>query len=560
MAEAYENSAPFSEHTWGLATQHYICQPYGKAWEETLARGLPVNARLLEELWQEHFDYINRVRLLIADTYADEVSTLADGVDVPGRRVVVYNPLPWKRDGLVEVNACYWPGGNAVQCVDDGRWTVVDRVGEGPLSAGGKIVRFVAKDIPPTGYRTYVFGDLRRAPPAAPVTASADSIESPYFRGKFDPAGGRIASLIDKPTGRELVDGAAPQGFGQYFYERFGKKDVVNYLDAALDPKYKEHRYIFAKFDMPESSYASALPRDMKLHIERSAIDVSGVMTGVIPGPGLPQTVAIRLTLYADMPVAEIEVSFEKQPDAWPEAGWICLPFKIDKPKFRLGRLGGDLDPVTDITVDNANFRQMWINTGVAVYDETGFGVGVCPIDSPLVSLGEPGSHKFSKRYEPKQARIYFNLYNNQWQTNFRSWWGGRLSSRVRLWTYHRYQPEPSLYTPSMESRVPLQIARSAGKPGPLPPTQPGITLSRKGVAITAFGENPDGNGTLLRLWEQAGRSGDCTVRLPKGMKASSVQPVDLRGQPTGKPIPLDNGVFTTPLPSFAPASFLIGR
>ena len=42
--------------------------------------------------------------------------------------------------------------------------------------------------------------------------------------------------------------------------------------------------------------------------------------------------------------------------------------------------------------MENANYHLSWVNTGVAVYDgQSGAGVALCPQDSPLVSLGEPG-------------------------------------------------------------------------------------------------------------------------------------------------------------------------
>ena len=559
IARAYEKSLLFSEHTWGLATQHYISQPYGKAWEATLARGLPVNAKVIEESWQEHFDYIDDVRKLIVGTYAEAVSTLADSVNVSGRRVVVYNPLPWKRDGLVELNACYWPGFSALEAVDNGQRIILDRVGSGPTSPEGKIVRFVAKDIPPMGYRTFIPAEIRPANNGLVADKAAAMIESPYFKVVFDPAKGRISSLLDKRTGRELVDSTAHRGFGQYFYERFGRKDIENYLDAALYPQYKAHRYALTKYDVPaNSTYTSAFPKNMELYMQKSNIDVSAVMTGRISGPGMPQTVSIRLTLYADMPVADLEVGYEKQPDGWPEAGWICLPFKFAKPRFRLGRLGADLDPVTDITVENVNYHQIWINTGLAIYDDKGYGVGICPIDTPLVSLGRPGSHKFSQRYEPTEAAVYFNLYNNHWQTNFPNWVGGKRSSRVRLWTFDKFQSEPALYSPSMETHTPLRVARSTCKPGILPAAQAGIILSRKGVAVTAFGENPDGEGLIFRLWEQGGVPGKLTVNLPKGMKAIKATPVNLRGETTGKPVTIKNGLLEIRLGAYAPASFVL--
>ena len=39
------------------------------------------------------------------------------------------------------------------------------------------------------------------------------------------------------------------------------------------------------------------------------------MMTGTIPGPGRPQQVLIRLTLPAALPVADLEIGWQKQPD-----------------------------------------------------------------------------------------------------------------------------------------------------------------------------------------------------------------------------------------------------
>jgi alpha-mannosidase len=112
--------------------------------------------------------------------------------------------------------------------------------------------------------------------------------------------------------------------------------------------------------------------------------------------------------------------------------------------------------------------------------------------------------------------------------------------------------------TPSLEARFSLQAARASGKPGKLAPTGKGLEISGKGVLVTAFGPNPDGAGTVLRLWEYAGKSGVRQVRLPPGIAVKSVQPVDLRGNRAGEPIPVRGGKFSCDLGAFAPASFLI--
>lgn len=551
IATAYEKSALYSEHTWGLATQAQVKNlAYGKAWDELLANGLDASYRRCEESWDEHESYIKDARSLIEPLLSERLQSIADNIEVDGERIVVFNPLPWKRSGAVAVKA------------DAKRFAGLKAVDNGhivPVAADGQTIRFVADDVPSLGYRTYVpVGELPQPDDGLTADPSSATIESPFFKAKLDPVRGTIASLIDKRTGRELVDQTAPEGFGQYLYERYGKKDVDDYFHAYILPSfYETHATAMMKTDMPDAPYHAATASNMKLRIDRSAVAVSAVMS-VPATENLPQAVSITLTLYRGLPAADLEVALEKPNDSWPDAGWICLPLKVDPPTFRLGRVGSIIDPTTDI-IEGCNFHQSWLNSGLTVNDPTGAGVGLCPIDSPLVSLGEPSMVRYSRRYVPKQARVYVNLFNGMWRSGYRSWWGGSFSSRVRLWAFEKYEPADALYQPAMEARTPLLAAVSGGPAGSLSAMQSGLELSRGGVAVTAFGPNPDGPGTLLRLWEQAGQSGICTVRLPMGMRVSNVQPIDLRGRPNSAPIPVHNGTFTLPLRSFAPASFVMG-
>ena len=562
-ADAYAQSLLYSEHTWGLANQHYLKVPYGKAWEELWNNGLPAQYRLMEESWKDHAAYIDRVRDLVIGPYRDAVASLADNVRIDGNRIVVYNPLPWKRDGMIELDTRLIFGNDYVSLkpADGGSAIAVSH--EYPaIEDKAPMSRFVVKDIPAMGYRTYIASFEQVSGPALVADQKAGVIESPFFKAVLDSKQGRITSLIDKRTGRELVDDNAPQGFGQYFYERFGYKQLSDWIDRSLYPQYMAHRFAFVAYDMPQDEpYRSALPENLTLTLEKSAIDVKAVMTGTIPGPGLAQKVSIALTLSGYQPVADIEVSWQKQPDSWPETAWICLPFKMDQPRFRLGRIGADADPVKDMITDNANYHLWWVNNGVAVYHgETGAGVGICSPDAPLVSLGEPGEYQFDKRYEPGKPYVYLNLYNNHWRTNFPAWIGNgqRMSAKVRLWTFDKFNSENSLYTPAMETRVPMQVACSKVKNGRLPLTQQGISFSRKGVALSAFGPNPDGEGIILRVWEQGGNSGKLDVTLPAGSKFTTATPVNLRGEKSGEPVKIAGGRLSFDLRAYAPVSFIL--
>ena len=129
-----------------------------------------------------------------------------------------------------------------------------------------------------------------------------------------------------------------------------------------------------------------------------------------------------------------------------------------------------------------------------------------------MVSLGVPGCWKYSDDYVPEKPVVYLNLYNNQWNTNFRYWYPGTWSSRVRLWTIGNNtsvnERNLQFMARALEARNPLQAAVAEKNGGTLSPVQSGIELSRPGVIVTAFGEDPDGNtGTLLRIWEQDRKS-----------------------------------------------------
>ena len=94
----------------------------------------------------------------------------------------------------------------------------------------------------------------------------------------------------------------------------------------------------------------------------------------------------------------------------------MSLPLNLSQPNFRLSRLGGIVDPKKDI-IPGSNRHLFWLHHGLAVYGSDGYGVGICPLDAPLVSLGKPGCWRFSWDYLPEKADIFINLFNN-WPFN----------------------------------------------------------------------------------------------------------------------------------------------
>ena len=520
VAQAYEYLLLYGEHTYGVPP---AIGQYGEAFQKTDPN---VIANNYEAAWEEKVDYV-RAACKITRGIADaNFKTLANNVKASLGAAIVYNPLPWSRSGFVEVN------------------------GE----------TFFVKNVPACGYSVIPGRPHNRSE----SRATGNTLESEFFKLLLDPASGAIVSLVDKRTGREWADSNASHQLGQYLNERFDKAQVDRYSQDYLEPRGdKGIPPWLGKPGMPaDVPYRATTCRNGTLKLTRTALAaVAELEMPADPANHMPAT-ALRISLPENQPYIDLELTIqEKAKDNWPEADWLCLPFKIANPQFRVHRQLGVMNPVTDI-LPGANRHLYTVGHGVTIADASGAGIAICPIDHPLVSLDSPGVFRFSKdatTFTPVKPVVYVNLYNNQWNTNFRYWYPGTWSSRVRLWTFDATTPSDIVIaTPAMEARNPLVAVAPTGSGTAFPAEQSGITLSRKGVLITAFGVNPDGAGTLLRVWEQAGVSGDLTVAFSAGKQFAIATPVNLRGEKTGEPIKLDGNRLPLRLKAYSPASFTL--
>jgi len=263
LADAYEQSLLYGEHTWGGAFWwiygKYVLK-FGDEWQAERAAG---RFARIESSWDEHTAYIEEVQRLVQPALAGGMQALAEAVKVAGRRIVVFNPLPWTRDGVVTVAV---PGATGV-LIDA---VTGQAVPADPLESDQ--VRFVARDLPPGGYKTFFLAPTpSEASASAPFIAQGHSIENDFFKLSFDPRRGVMTSWLDKRTGRELVDGAAPWGFGQYLYERFDRDQVRGFVKAYVKIDADWGINELGKPSLPSSTerpYRAGSPAGFRLRLE----------------------------------------------------------------------------------------------------------------------------------------------------------------------------------------------------------------------------------------------------------------------------------------------------
>lgn len=548
LAKAYEQSLLYAEHTWGMNAEYGPRYSYGDAWKkwmtEANAEPIPENGNYAilknsdayhtetgsKRKWLRSYDdkrqYIRNTNDIVSSELNQDLDLLAASANKNGKRIVVYNPLPWKRSGMIE----------------------------NPLEKGKY---FYVKDVPPSGYTTYTFDELSEG---TTTTDEQTVFNTPYFNIAFDLKKGGIASLIEKSTGRELVDPSSKYVLGQFLHERFSSNEVDKWFNAYSRIKDGWGLNDLGKPGMPNANeipYLTFTPNNWKIKVTHSSVADIAVLTAQSTD-GYAKAYTLTFTFPHNAAYVDVEWSVDsKTAEKQPEGGWLCFPFKVEKPRFTVGRLGGSINPATDI-VSGTNRHLMAVTTGVSITSANQSGAAISSIDAPLMSLGEPGLWKYSMDYVPTTPSVFVNLYNNMWNTNFALWQEGSWTEKVRIWPVAQHtQITTNLAQYGWETRLPLLTGVADGTAGKLPANMSGIAVSRAGVIITAYGQNPDGDGNILRLWEQAGITGNCTIKLANN-KIKAVQPIDLRGNKTGKKIAVKNGAFTFYLGKYAPASFLL--
>ncbi len=337
--KANEQMMLYAEHTWGIAQGVKV---YG----DNFYNEPEDKYKNLEDSWEDKTDYVRRADSLISIQVASDLKALAEAVDHNGERILVYNPLPWNRSGMVEI----------------------------PDSTGRY---FYAENIPANGYKTFPLKNIKS--PEHAIEAS-NAIENEYYRIAFDPYRGVIKSLIDKRSGKEWVTSNSSEGLGQYMNERFTYEQCLDYTLS-----YQNKRALGC-FDLPEDEdwphpginkpgmipdsivpYRAASPKNGTLTISRNGI----IQTAVLKMPGDSENhipaIELHVRLGSRMPYVDIEcIIKDKGKDNWPEADWLCLPFNIQNPTFKIGRALGTIDPANDL-MEGANRHLYSVGSGVFI-------------------------------------------------------------------------------------------------------------------------------------------------------------------------------------------------
>ena len=171
---------------------------------------LPGTAR--RPVYQDNRRELRRLRRDVRALQETALAELGARLDTRGEGVpiVVFNPCPWPRTGPVEV-ALQLPKTPQQLSLVDGRGnaTPVQVISRRNGSHWSLIkLAFVARDLPPLGYRLYRLFPTAEAV-ASDLSARPLGLENSCLRLELDGTSGNIVSLLAKESGQEVLAGPA---------------------------------------------------------------------------------------------------------------------------------------------------------------------------------------------------------------------------------------------------------------------------------------------------------------------------------------------------------------
>jgi len=478
MTDIWRNIVLFSEHTW--TSWNSVSQPDDTEAVDQLEvkDGRAVTARL------EIRDAVNR-----------GMSQLANEIHVPAETLVVFNPLNWERDALVETDL---PKSASLEDLTTHRpvaYQVVERK-EGFVRA-----RFLAEALPPVGYKCYRIGDSNTE--AAEPQHGGLAVENEFYRVALDAEAGAVRSIYDKQLQRELVDERSPYRFGQYLYVSGGEDTGMIHPVSSLPAAH-------LAIDVSKNGHwagGSRAPFGTSLHLRSRAKNTPDI--------------DLEVLLFDHAKKIEFIYHVRKEAVTAKEAVYFAFPVAAQPPRFAYALQQGWADPARDV-LKGGSLEWFTVQDWMAVGDDHAT-VGIVPLDAPLASFGDINRGEWPGEFQPKSATIFSYAMNNYWHTNYRAAQGGEFTFRYVL-TSAAKQDAAALTRLALESMRPPELNHVVGqdKPGnperPLPPEGGSfLDTDQPNIVMETWKRAEDGNGSIIRLRETSGRATAVRIRLPHG-------------------------------------------
>jgi len=457
-ADVRENLMFFDEHTFGAA--------------ESISDPLAENSQVQ---WSEKSAYVwaavKGAHLLREDAFG-LLQEFLPRAEVP--TVAVVNTLNWPRSGVaaVFIDNEILPPDRQFRIVDAETGAAVPAQSLNRRSEGAYWAIW-APNVPALGYRLF---RIERAdqPRPAETAAAATRLENAFYEIELDAGRGAVARLVDKETGLDLVDAAAPWGFGQLFRETLTE----------------QREFVRDRFRRAGWTNITVQPG------AQGPVWDSAVLAGSLEGCAEKNGARLEIRLYRTEKRIEFHWSIRKLAAPQAEAVYVTFPFAPRDGQIVYEAQGGILRPGAD-QIPGSSSDWQTVQNYVAVR-HSGGQIVWGSAGAPLVQLGEINLGKWQPVARVEQPHVYSWVMNNYWFTNFRPAQEGDFH-----WSYYltsiRDRGNAVAARFGWGSRVPLAARVQPPMKAEKSMDRPALSLVSIDVpGVLAVGAQPGADGDVL--------------------------------------------------------------
>jgi hypothetical protein len=418
-----------AEWNWIMLADH--------AWNGSDAANRTVNAELRRK-WSEELQRL--ARDLMQRSW--NVAGLVDKPD----SVTVFNSLSAPRTDLAAVDAS--------------QRAPKDMPSQAVTEDGRQMLYWVSPRIDGYGFATFQLTPEPRTPRTT-LQATAAELDSPFYHLRVDPNSGGLASLVYKPTGKELLVQGSEYTIGQtVFFD--GKHHTLTNIRSEVE------------------AIGPVLAR----------LKITGSTEGI--------DVVSHVTIYAALDRVDFDIRIHKPVSEQEQRLMHMFPVVAPEAVERIQTVGAVERPASDL-LPGADPKRFAIQGFVDASAPTGPGVTVAPVEAFALrrDLGSFAFEALGNDMNYKEA-----AHDQHGVTDFRF----RYSLRAHRGAYKNADTEAWCRAIA----TPLTLVLGSLKRNP-PPT---IAFDPQRATALAF-KPAEERGQILRIQETAGRSGAIEIRVP---------------------------------------------
>ncbi len=293
----------------------------------------------------------------------------------------------------------------------------VDALGSSPLANEAKSVLadLVAKKPDLKGFKPF---ELEKG------------LKTEHFSMQFNPVNGSILFLSDDDRNNVWVDGGVP--FGLFWHESYNEKDYRLWAKEGLIITTLTRYWVFEDFCKPNidshgAVSAKNLPVIQSSYIKNDSEGTTLLLravfkSGVAAVYGLPEENWIEIAF----PKRKKEIRytlqwFDKEASRLPDAYWFSMGFVPEISRTGImDKLGRQVSPM--LVVEKGGRYLHGINSGI-IFNKGIQKIAAESLDCPIVAPGGPVLFDKTGQLPNLEKGWHFNLLNNKWGTNFRTWY-----------------------------------------------------------------------------------------------------------------------------------------